>query len=191
MPVVFVTVGTDHHPFTRLMRWSERLASTHPHIDVVVQHGASPRPSGVEAHEMLGAIDLLAQFKSADAVVTHGGPGTILEARAAGHRPIVVPREAAHGEHVDDHQVRFTRRLAADRMIILARQELEVFTGIEQSLRTGRLTVLDDSVAGDAVERFATLVADLVDTRRRRGTRRKRPWVAMPYDQAAAKSLTT
>ena len=51
---------------------------------------------------------------SAAAVVCHGGPGTILGARHRGAVPIVVPRQHRLGEHVDDHQVAFSRRLAAD-----------------------------------------------------------------------------
>ena len=42
---------------------------------------------------MLGVDQLAELLLSADAVVTHGGPGLIMEARAAGHCPIVVPRD--------------------------------------------------------------------------------------------------
>ena len=43
----------------------------------------------------------------ADIVITHGGPGTVADARASGHMPLAVPRDPAHGEHVDGHQQRF------------------------------------------------------------------------------------
>ena len=39
--------------------------------------------------------------------VCHGGPGTIMDAREAGHVPLCVPRDPKLGEHVDDHQQRF------------------------------------------------------------------------------------
>ncbi len=45
-------------------------------------------------------------------VVGHAGPGTVLDARAAGRLPVVVPRRAALGEVVDDHQVAFGRWMA-------------------------------------------------------------------------------
>jgi UDP-N-acetylglucosamine transferase subunit ALG13 len=59
----------------------------------------------------------------AAAVVCHGGPGTILGAKHAGAVPIVVPRQHRLGEHVDDHQVRFSRRLAAEGGVYLAESE--------------------------------------------------------------------
>ena len=41
---------------------------------------------------------------AADVVISHSGVGSALTALRCGKRPILVPREAAHGEHVDDHQ---------------------------------------------------------------------------------------
>ncbi len=37
-------------------------------------------------------------------MISHAGTGSILTALQLGKRPIVVPRRAAHGEHVDGHQ---------------------------------------------------------------------------------------
>ena len=62
-------------------------------------------------------------MREAAVVVCHGGPGTIMLAATMGKRPIVVPRRKAAGEHVDDHQHAFTRRIAADGAIILAESE--------------------------------------------------------------------
>jgi UDP-N-acetylglucosamine--N-acetylmuramyl-(pentapeptide) pyrophosphoryl-undecaprenol N-acetylglucosamine transferase len=49
------------------------------------------------------------EMKRADVVVAHAGIGSALAALDAGRCPVLVPREQAHGEHVDDHQ-----RLIAD-----------------------------------------------------------------------------
>ena len=45
-------------------------------------------------------------------------PGEALQAFAHGKVPIVVPRQSAFGEHVDDHQVRFARKIA-DRILVV------------------------------------------------------------------------
>ena len=42
----------------------------------------------------------------------HAGAGIISAALAAGRKPIVVPRRAALGEHVDDHQHQLASKLA-------------------------------------------------------------------------------
>jgi UDP-N-acetylglucosamine transferase subunit ALG13 len=47
----------------------------------------------------------MSAYASADVVVSHAGVGSTIEALDSGHFPIVVPRRAAFGEHVDDHQV--------------------------------------------------------------------------------------
>ena len=41
----------------------------------------------------------------ADLVVAHAGVGSALMALDAGHCPVLLPRRANHGEHVDDHQI--------------------------------------------------------------------------------------
>ena len=44
-------------------------------------------------------------------VVCHSGSGIIGAALRNGHRPLVLPRRNAHGEHVDDHQIQIARKL--------------------------------------------------------------------------------
>lgn len=105
--LVLVMVGTDHHPFDRLVAWADRLPEALPGTRVVLQHGASTPPLVAEGHAFLPYDEIRALLAEASAVVCHGGPGTIMDARRAGHVPICVPRDPARGEHVDGHQQRF------------------------------------------------------------------------------------
>lgn len=106
-PVILVTVGTDHHPFDRLVQWVDTWCLRHPEVDVVVQYGTARPPARPRGHALLTAAEFRAALARSDAVVCAGGPGAIMEARAEGIRPIVVPRRADLGEHVDDHQRAF------------------------------------------------------------------------------------
>ncbi|MGH2429295.1 MAG: glycosyltransferase [Candidatus Limnocylindria bacterium] len=87
--------------------------------DIIVQaaaFGLTPRyarMAGVVPHQRLDGW-----VQSARAIVTHGGPGSVMLALAAGKVPLVVPRDPARGEHVDDHQMRFVRWLATRRPIV-------------------------------------------------------------------------
>lgn len=112
-PLVVVTVGTDVHPFDRLVTWAARWADDHADdARVVIQFGTAPDPGGVAT--LAGALassELLALFDRADAVVCGAGPGTVVDALRAGVQPVVVPRRSDLGEHVDDHQVAFARVL--------------------------------------------------------------------------------
>lgn len=110
-PAVLVCLGTDHHPFDRAVRWIDAYAAQHPEVDVLVQHGHSPAPTTAAGTAFLDRDAFGTALRAATAVVTHGGPATITEARRAGHLPIVVARDPELGEHVDDHQLRFVSRL--------------------------------------------------------------------------------
>jgi UDP-N-acetylglucosamine transferase subunit ALG13 len=109
--LVVVSVGTDVHPFDRLIDWSARWAAEHPEHKVVIQRGTSAVPLGVESHALIPHDELRVLFRSSTAVVSHGGPSTLMDARLAGRLPIVVPRDPSLGEHIDDHQLRFAEHM--------------------------------------------------------------------------------
>jgi UDP-N-acetylglucosamine transferase subunit ALG13 len=114
-PLLLVSVGTDHHPFDRLIGWIDGWLAANPgRLRCLMQTGTSAPPRGPAEWQAYLAFDALeGAMAEAAAVVCHGGPGTILGARHLGAVPIVVPRQHRLGEHVDDHQVAFARRLAA------------------------------------------------------------------------------
>ena len=46
-PLLLVTVGTDHHPFDRLVRWAEAWLDGHPgRLRCLMQTGTSAPPAG-------------------------------------------------------------------------------------------------------------------------------------------------
>jgi UDP-N-acetylglucosamine transferase subunit ALG13 len=122
-PVVFVSVGTDHHPFDRVVRWADAWAAAHPEAHVVVQYGLAAAPVTATGHLTLPYAEMQRQMRLADVVVTQGGPAGIMNSRAIGRLPIVVPRTASLGEHVDDHQIAFAWHMHAQGRIALATDE--------------------------------------------------------------------
>lgn len=111
--LVVALVGTDHHPFERLVQWVDAAAVRRSEVRFVVQHGCSAPPSVAEGHPSLSHDRLVALLEEATAVICHGGPGTIMDARDAGHRPLCVPRDPGRGEHVDGHQLRFAQLVSS------------------------------------------------------------------------------
>ena len=106
--LVIALSGTDHHPFPRLVDWVDAAAARHPDVRFLVQHGATtPAPTLADGVDYLTRDELTRLLGEADVAICHGGPGTIMDARAAGHLPLCVPRDPALGEHVDGHQQRF------------------------------------------------------------------------------------
>lgn len=128
-PLVIVSVGTDHHRFDRLVQWTEAFAACRPDVVFVVQRGTSRSPKGVTSQELIPHQDIQEMFRSATVVVSHGGPSTVMDARAQGSLPIVVPRNPEFGEHVDGHQMRFAAHLDTNGIARVASTEAE-FVGL-------------------------------------------------------------
>lgn len=125
--LVLVMVGTDHHPFDRLVDLVDAAAVRHPEHRFVVQHGATRSPLVAEGRDYLPHGELMELLDRADVVVCHGGPATIMDARSRGHAPICVPRDPARGEHVDGHQLAFAVQAGRSGLVRLATttEELE------------------------------------------------------------------
>jgi UDP-N-acetylglucosamine--N-acetylmuramyl-(pentapeptide) pyrophosphoryl-undecaprenol N-acetylglucosamine transferase len=114
---IFATMGTTKFPFDRLIRAIDQLPNSE---DAVIQTSVSGvRPVRAFGVEFLPFDTLTAYIRQAHIVITHGGIGSVLLARANGKRPIVVPRLAELGEHVDDHQIAFARSMSAEGLITL------------------------------------------------------------------------
>jgi UDP-N-acetylglucosamine transferase subunit ALG13 len=109
--VIFVTVGTTHFPFARLVDAVEGLVGN----EIVLQHGPAPPPVGITlASAFMLPAEMLRWFDTADVIVCHAGVGSMLAAVREGHTPVVVPRMRRLGETVDDHQVQLARALARE-----------------------------------------------------------------------------
>lgn len=160
------TVGSDHHPFDRLIGWTDNWASKQlSAIELSVQHGTAEAPRHGEATAYLPHPTLMHLLKKADVVITQGGPMGIVETRRLGLKPIVVPRLKAFGEVVDDHQVDLCRRLADRGDIWIAEDEGALHHALDIALANPSALRFDpvDAEAGveESVARFAQVVANL------------------------------
>jgi UDP-N-acetylglucosamine transferase subunit ALG13 len=159
--VVVGSVGTDHHPFPRLLNWVAE-AQRELGFQATIQRGATPPHPSLDTVEFVAALDLEAMMTQADVVVCHGGPGTISLAMRCGHRPIVIARDPAFGEHVDDHQQRYTRRLASEGSIDLPATQQALRELIADAPARADRTVIPYQTSVESADRFSDLVTQLV-----------------------------
>jgi UDP-N-acetylglucosamine transferase subunit ALG13 len=114
--VIFLTVGTERYPFDRLVRaLDDAVAPGGPLAgrQVLAQTGSSDyRPKHFSGHPLLAFAEVRSALAACEVPVAHAGVGTVLLALQLGRIPLLCPRRAALGEHVDDHQVEFAERLA-------------------------------------------------------------------------------
>lgn len=185
--LVFVTVGTDHHRFDRLVDWVDAWSPPEGvDVHIVVQYGTSRPPRHHEGASYLSGEELRELVARADVVVTQGGPGGIMDARRAGVRPIVVPRSADLGEHVDNHQLAFTAHLARSGEVLQAtscedlHHQLTLGVTDPDHLRIAPVTLAPTA----AVDAFEQAVSQLMTLPRRRLADRL-PWMGARRSQAS------
>lgn len=164
-PLVLCLLGTDHHPFTRLVSWCDDLAAAHPDVEVLVQHGSTDAPVAAAGKDFLDKQALTEALDRAHVAICHGGPGLISDVRAAGLHPLVVARDPSRGEHVDGHQMRFVARVAASGIVTSVASYDELAANVATMLATARGTgtdVADDRArVAASVARFAGVVEPL------------------------------
>lgn len=68
------------------------------------------KPQNYSYKEFLDREKFSDAMSEADIVITHGGTGAIIGAVKKGKKVIAVPRLAAYGEHVDDHQLQLVEQ---------------------------------------------------------------------------------
>lgn len=112
--MIFVTVGTHEQPFDRLIREIDLLKKEKKiQENVILQTGFSEyKPTYCNWSNFLSYNEMTENMKSARIIITHGGPASFIMPLQFGKVPIVVPRQKKYNEHVNNHQVEFTRNVA-------------------------------------------------------------------------------
>ena len=128
--MIFVTVGTHEQQFNRLIEYMDKWAAQHDE-EVVIQSGYSTyEPKHCKFQKLYSYQEMMELVEQARIVITHGGPSSFIMPLQMGKTPIVVPREKKFAEHVNDHQLTFSKAVA-DRMgTIIVVEDLKELAGI-------------------------------------------------------------
>ncbi|MCR5178190.1 MAG: multidrug MFS transporter [Lachnospiraceae bacterium] len=111
--MIFVTVGTHEQQFDRLVEYMDKWAGDNDE-KVVIQTGYSRyEPGNCQWSRMYPCGKMSELTDEARIVISHGGPASFISSLRTGRIPVIVPRRVKFHEHVNDHQVRFCRELAA------------------------------------------------------------------------------
>jgi len=106
-----VTVGTQEgYSFDRLY---DALVPLLTDCDEVLWQTGSQDVSrwGIEGRDRVPHAELNEAVAEADVVIAHSGTGSAITAFEQGKFPILVPRLAKHGEHIDDHQLQIAAEM--------------------------------------------------------------------------------
>lgn len=125
--MIFVTVGTHEQPFNRLIEYIDRLKKQGIiDDDVIMQTGYSTyEPKFCEWSKLYPYQKMVELVEKADIVITHGGPSSFIMSLQVGKVPIVVPRQLQFNEHVNNHQVEFSKAVAGRQGNIIVVENIE------------------------------------------------------------------
>jgi UDP-N-acetylglucosamine--N-acetylmuramyl-(pentapeptide) pyrophosphoryl-undecaprenol N-acetylglucosamine transferase len=129
---IVVTLGTIEFGFLRLVKRLIDIIA--PDASVLWQVGGTDvRSLPIEGIASLSSGELDQEMRRADVVVAHAGTGSALAALDAGRCPVLIPRERAHGEHIDDHQRQIAAELELRGLAIHRSVESLTYADLEQA----------------------------------------------------------
>lgn len=123
--MIFVTVGTHEQQFDRLIKSMDEWASKHDE-EVIIQTGYSTyHPKYAKWKMLFSYSDMIAHVNDARIVITHGGPSSFIMPLQIGKTPIVFPRKQVYDEHVNNHQLEFSRQVEKMMGTIIVAEEVD------------------------------------------------------------------
>ena len=105
--MVFVSLGTQDMPFTRLLAMVEEAIDQGViQEEVIAQVGCTNyQGNKIKTFEYCDQATMDQYVEQASYIITHGGTGSIVGALKKGKKVIAVSRLAKYGEHNNDHQL--------------------------------------------------------------------------------------
>lgn len=125
--MIFVTVGTHEQPFDRLVEYIDNLKKDNIiKEEVVIQTGYSIYEPQFCTWSKFYPYDEMTELVSkARIVITHGGPSSFIMPLQIGKTPVVVPRRKEFNEHVNNHQVEFSKAVAERQKTIIVVENIK------------------------------------------------------------------
>ena len=125
--MIFVTVGTHEQQFNRLLECVDKLKENGViKEEVIMQTGFSTyEPKHCIWSKLFPYDEMVKNVAEARIVITHGGPATFIMPLQVGKTPIVVPRKEVFDEHVNDHQLEFSKAVSERMGTIIVIEDIE------------------------------------------------------------------
>lgn len=108
--MIFVTIGTQQQNFQRLFDYINNIDTNEK---IVVQKGKSKYKLNekIITYDFIPYEEMEKYIRKARIIITHGGGGTVFKALKLNKKVIVVPRLSKYKEHINDHQLEFSKYL--------------------------------------------------------------------------------
>ena len=152
-----VSVGNALQPFPRMLDAVCAIAHTLPQ-PVIVQYGHTPFGCrACQGHAFFDMPTFEGHMAKAELVILHGGAGSVINAIRAGQVPVIVPRRAEFGEHINNHQVEFARQLAQQERVVL----VEDLSELQHAMLKAK-GLRDHRIKGDALSPLVVAIKEIL-----------------------------
>lgn len=132
--MIFVILGTQDKPFTRLLESLEReIKKGNIKEKIIVQAGCTKYKSKyMKIYDYLDMKTFNKYISNSDYIITHGGVGSILDSIKKYKKVLVVPRQQKYDEHENDHQIQITERFTKMGYILPCMNTKEIALKIQE-----------------------------------------------------------
>jgi len=134
--MIFIITGTEAFPFNRLIEEVDRLKKEKQIVDdVYIQLGSCTYiPEYCTWDKWLSFNTMCENIIKSDIVIAHAGAGSTLLCLELGKQPIIVTRQKCYNEHLDDHQVPFSKMMEKLEYALVAYDVGEINSCIKKML---------------------------------------------------------
>ncbi|MBC5995838.1 glycosyl transferase family 28 [Romboutsia ilealis] len=163
--MIFITVGTHEQGLDRLLITIDKLIEKQVINEVVfAQIGYSDyKPKYYNYKDLIEYDEMDKMIQNSNIVITHGGPGCIFQAIQHGKIPLVFPRNPKFKEHVDNHQILFTKRLEKQSKVIGIYEEKDlenIILNYDKLIKNCSIASNDNSIF---VKKFEKLIIGIMN----------------------------
>lgn len=131
--MVFVTLGTQDKPFTRLLDYVNAALEKEMISDVAVQAGCTKYCNdNMKIFDLVSQSDFEKYIDDCEILVTHGGVGNIFTGLKHNKKIIAVPRLDKYGEHTNNHQTQIVDSFSAKGYILKATTQEEFMKALNE-----------------------------------------------------------
>ena len=162
--MILVTVGTGHHPFTRLLEAMDNVAGQ---IDepVLMQVGHTPFvPKHADYFKFVPYEKMQHYLQEASVIVCHASTGPLSSARFYNKPVVVVPRDPQLDEARDAHQQETAGRIKeSSRMIEVINDTGQLLEAVRLSLEKSArdMTYERDNGFGNLIESLRSYIEEV------------------------------
>lgn len=157
--MIFVTLGTQDKPFTRLLdKIEEQIEKGNIKDEVIVQAGFTKYDSkNMKMFDLLDRNKFRDLMSNCDLLITHGGVGSILTGLQYNKKVIVCPRLVKYGEHLNDHQIQIVSNFAKSGYI------LEFNDGVDLGDVLKKCQKFKPKKYVSNTDKFVSIIEDFID----------------------------